>query len=152
MKKFEAPVLEVIEDFAMEPVYALSGTPETPDTPDTPDGDWKIWTEWRNHNTGSHSELAIIAKNDGKLSGDGITMTFICIGFKLASVKDSSGYMVSNVSESGFTIYRNGHFNPNERIEFNIQITAADSPYHGSVAQTGQVCPHKVVCTSYITC
>ena len=27
MKKFEAPVLEVIEDFAMEPVYALSGTP-----------------------------------------------------------------------------------------------------------------------------
>ena len=83
---------------------------------------------------------------------EGITMTFICIGFKLASVKDSSGYMVSNVSESGFTIYRNGHFNPNERIEFNIQITAADSPYHGSVAQTGQVCPHKVVCTSYITC
>ena len=150
MKKFEAPVLEVIEDFAMEPVYALSGTPDTPDTPDTPKGDWDITAEWRNHNSGSHSELAIIGVHHGSHSGDGLTMTFSCHGFKLASIKDTGGYTFTNVTESSFTVYRNGHFNPTERFEFNIQITASDTPYEGSVAHTGDVCPFKVICTSYI--
>lgn len=148
MKKFEAPVFEAIDDFAMEPVYASSGTPDTPDKPS--DDKWKITTSWRNHNSGSHSELAIIGVHAGSKSGEGITMNFICEGFELASVKDSSGYTVSNVSKNGFTIYRNGHFNPTERFEFNIQIVASDSHYHGAVGQTGQDCPARVYCTSYI--
>ncbi len=147
MKKFEAPVLEVIEDFAMEPVYALSGTPDTPDTPDKPKGDWEGKGEWRNHNSGSHSELAIIAKNNGSTSGEGIIIDCTCNQINFETITDSSGYPVSMLGPHSFRIYRNGHFNPGERIEFNIQVIDKNSPYHGSVAQTGQPCPHVVQCT-----
>ena len=148
MKKFEAPVLEVIEDFAMEPVYALSGTP---DTPDKPDGDWDITTYWPSHNSGSHSVLAIVANNTGSLSGDCITMEFLCKGFKLSTISNTSGYQASIINDKTFKIYRNGHFNPGERIEFNIELTASDTNYGGAVGKTGEVCPHQVICTSYIT-
>lgn len=151
MKKFEAPVLEVIEDFTMEPVYALSGTPDTPPEEEAK-GCWKITAEWRNHNSGSHSELAIIGVHNGDHSGEGITMTFVVHGFKLECIKDSGGYVFSNVSETGFTVFRNGHFNPTERFEFNIQIQAKDTPYKGAVAHTGDVCPHKVICIAYTEC
>lgn len=149
MKKFETPVLEVVESFTMEPVYAISGKPDTPHEHEDPKGDWKIWTEWRNHNSGSHSELAIIGVHSGSHSGNTLTMDFCCCDFKLDYVKDNSGYAVSNVSETGFTITRNNFFNPTERFEFNIQLVAKDSQYHGAIGQTNCPCPARVICVSY---
>lgn len=151
MKNYVAPHLEVINE-RVEGIYAISGNPSDPDPepmpPPTPDG-WGIHCEYRNHNSGSHSEVAIIAMNNGSKSGDCLTMHFSISDFRLDCIKDSSGYTVSNVSETGFTIIRNGHFNPGERIEFNLQIIAKDSQYHGSVGKTGEYMPCKIECTGY---
>lgn len=153
MKRFESPVLETVTEVeGMERAFVGSGiTPgNDPDKPVVPaEGCWKITTEWRNHNSGSHSELAIIGNHQGDHMGESITMNFAVQGFKLATVKDSSGYLVSNVSETGFTITRNNHYNGTDRFEFNIQLTASDSSYSGAVGVTGQPCPHQVICTGY---
>ena len=149
MKKFEKPVFAECSEFT-EGIYASSGwVPVTP--PDTPKGDWVIECDWANHNSGSHSELKIKGHNYGNLSGDCLTMHFRIMDFRLDTIKDMGGMIFSNISESGFTITRNNHFNPNENFEFNIQITCKNSPYEGSVGKTGEYCPHKVHCVSYFT-
>lgn len=144
MKDYCFPEITVIGD-SMEGVYAASGfvpgeppiTP-IPVIPSTPEGDWRITCEFRNHNSGSHSEVAIIAKNNGTKSGECLIMHIGLTGNKfLKAVPDTSGYSVSNVSPTGFTITRNGHFNPNERVEFNIQVTTDQSDSKGSFGTTG---------------
>ena len=150
MKNYVCPELKVIGD-TMEGVYAASGWKNPPATPTPiPYIGWDIHCEYRNHNSGSHSEVAIIALNTGSMSGDKLTMSFQIKDFKLDYVKDSSGYQVTNVSENGFTIVRPGHFNPGERIEFNIQIVVKDSKYHGSVGVTGEYYPCNIVLSSLL--
>lgn len=141
MKNYESPVL-LDSMITLEGVYAASGSiPEEPSVPpETPTGGLNVRCEFRNHNSGSHSEVAIIVEPQN-VSGECITMSFGIRDYRLDTVKDSSGYQVSNVSETGFTICRPGHFNATDRIEFNIQITIKDSPYHGSVGKTGQDIP-----------
>lgn len=176
MKNYNSPEVKIIDEF-IESVYASSGEPGPgpnpgpgPDPgpgpnpgprPDpgpgpNPSGDWDIHCEYRNHNSGSHSEVAIIAINKGQKSGDNLKMDFrVGSDIKLSYVKDSSGYLVSNVTETGFTIYRNGHFNPNERIEFNIQIVVSytshphKNDHLGAVGITGDYCPCSIECYSY---
>lgn len=153
MKKFEAPVLEIVDELTMEPVYAASGyVPKDDDKPTPCGGDWDIHPDWRGHNSGGHSELHIGGHNNGKCSGEGITMHFQCVGFKLDYVKDTSGYQVFNVNENSFSMYRQGHFNPGETIGFVIQLVAKDTQYHGAVGKSGEGTPCRVVCTSYTTC
>ena len=154
MKEFVKPIIAECEDLT-EGIYAASGydpivPPEVP--PPTPVNEWNIRCEYRNHNSGSHSEVAIIGNNYSSSSGEGLLMTFQIRGFRLDTIKDSSGYDVSNVSETGFTIFRRGHFNPGERVEFNIHITCKDSPYHGSVGKTGEYIPCNITCISCIPC
>lgn len=153
MKNFVIPEIEDLSEVVLEPVYTASGwTPENPPEDPTPKGDWDISTHWCNHNSGSHSELAIVGVHSGKTCGESITMVFQCIGFCLNKVKDNGGFIVSNETESGFTITRFGHFNPTERFEFNIQVTAKDSLYHGAVGKTGeQVVGKSVKCISYFS-
>ncbi|MBE5936666.1 MAG: hypothetical protein E7265_01395 [Lachnospiraceae bacterium] len=152
MRNYTAPNLTEINDI-VEGVYASSGAmvtePPLPTAAPNTIVDWDISCSYRNHNSGSHSEVAIIGLNMGNNSGDSILMNFLVSGFRLDTVKDSSGYPVSNVTETGFTIFRPGHFNPNERFEFNIQITAKDSPYHGSIGKTGEYLPCTISLVSY---
>ena len=149
MKKFNAPTLTVVDGYALEPVYACSGTETTDKTEEKTDGDWDVTCEWRNHNTGHHSELAIKGKHHGDCSGNTLKMDMVCNGFKLDSIKDNGGYPVSNVCESGFTITRNNFYNATDQFEFNIQLTCEDSPYQGSVTKTGSTTSCKVICSSY---
>ncbi len=151
MKNYEKPIIDNV-GIVTEGVYAASGSvPAVPIEPIVPKlVDWEIKCSYCNHNTGSHSEVKIDAHNYGTKSGEGITMFFVVRGFKLDTVKDSSGYVVSNVTETGFTIYRKGHFNPNENIVFVIQITAKDSKYHGSVGVTGVDMPCEIYCCGYM--
>lgn len=147
MKNYESPVL-LDSMITLEGVYAASGSiPEEP--PEQPTGGLNVRCEFRNHNSGSHSEVAIIVEPQN-VSGECITMSFVINGYRLDTVKDSGGYPVSNVSESGFTICRREHFNATDRIEFNIQITIKDSKYHGSVGETGKEIPCPIYCTSYM--
>ncbi len=151
MKNYSSP--ELTELSSIEGIYADSGSYHM-DPPPEDGGDddgWNIRCEWRNHNTGHHSELAIIGEHHGKLSGESMTMNMRVDGFRLDYIKDCGGMIVTNVSESGFTITRHNHFNATERFEFNIQITCKNSPYEGSVGKTGEYCPHKVHCVSYFT-
>ena len=144
MKDYCFPEITVIGD-SMEGVYAASGfvpgeppiTP-IPVIPSTPEGDWRITCEFRNHNSGSHSEVAIIGVHNGTKPGESITMNIGVMGNKLLKeVKDNGGYPVSNVSPTGFTITRNGHFNGTDRFEFNIQVTTEQSDKTGSFGTTG---------------
>ena len=145
MKKFIEPALIMVDELRMEPVYAASGyTPDEPDGPENgPGGDWEITTDWTHHNTGHLSGLAIKAKYKGTTQGDVLTATFICHGFKLSRILSSSGFPVSNVSETGFTVTRYNHFNPGESVVFNLEITCKNSAYNkdnpngeGAVADT----------------
>lgn len=148
MKKFEKPVFAECSEFT-EGIYASSGwVPVTP-PPDGPKGDWVIECDWANHNSGSHSELAIKGHNYGNLSGECLTMHFRIFDFRLDTIKDTGGLIFSNISENGFSITRNIHFNPNENFEFNIQITVKDSLYKGSYGQTGVPCACNIKCVGY---
>ena len=149
MKSFKAPTLTVVDGYALEPVYACSGTKNTEEVEDKTQGDWDMTTHWCNHNSGRHSELAITGVHHGDCSGETVTMNMQCVGFKLAAIKDNGGWPVCNVTENGFTITRNNHYNATDRFEFNIQITASDSNYHGAVGKTGEACSESVICTSY---
>lgn len=157
MKNYLAPVLNDVND-KIEGVYAAgSGWNDEPTPTPTPHLSWDIRCEFRNHNSGSHSEVAVIGVQTNGFAGESITMNFkvdrsVC---DLLSVKDWGGMTISNVSADGFTITRINHFNPNERFEFNIQITATNSIYwedrghEGAVGHTGEwvECPIKL--TSY---
>ena len=152
MINYESPTFEKT-DIILEEICAGSGfvPPENPpDTPSNPG--WEYGCEYRNHNSGSHSEVAIICKNNGSQSGEGIRMHLTLSGYKLQSVPDSSGYSVSEVTENGFSIFRNGHYNPGERIEFNIQVVVSDSPYHGSIGKTGEYLPCHFKIDSFVPC
>ena len=150
MKEFNSPSFTELNNVFAEPIYAASGTSETSTETTTPsDGDWDITCEWRNHNTGHHSELAIKGKHHGTTSGNTLTMNLYVNGFKLDTIKDNGGYPVSNVCETGFTITRNNFYNANDQFEFNIQLTAKDSLYNGSVGKTGEATTCSVICTSY---
>lgn len=150
MKNYIAPVLIDMND-QVEGVYAASGVAPTP-KPDPSLGTWNIYCVYRNHNSGSHSEVAIICEKHGGKPVEGLVMNFTVKDFRLDTVKDNGGYQVSNVSETGFTIYRQGHLNGSDRFEFNIQVTAKDSKYHGSVGKTGEYLPCNIVCTGFRTC
>lgn len=148
--KFEAPAMDELAWVKTEETYVGSGNPTPTPVPEpTPDGDWTITAEWRNHNSGSHSELAIKGLHHGNHTGNTLTMYMAVRGFKLEKVKDCGGMQVSNVSESGFTITRNNFYNPTDNFEFNIQITASDSKYHGAIGVTGSPCAESVVCVRY---
>lgn len=149
MKEYIAPSLVEILD-KVEGVYAASGAGQTTPTPEIKQGDWDIHCEYRNHNSGSHSEVAIIGIHNGTHTGKKLTMVFRVEGIRLDTIKDNGGYSLLSYSETGFSIVRHGHFNPTERFEFNIQITIKDSPYHGSVGKTGEDIPCTIYCTSYI--
>lgn len=149
MKEYIAPSLVEILD-KVEGVYAASGAGQTTPTPEIKQGDWKIYCEYRNHNSGSHSEVAIIGIHNGTHTGNKLTMVFRVEGIRLDTVKDNGGNSVLSHSETGFSIVRHGFFNPTERFEFNIQITIKDSPYNGSVGKTGEDIKCTIYCNSYI--
>lgn len=147
--KFEVPVLDQLEWVNTEVSYVGSGVPSTEPEKPSEKGDWLITTGWANHNSGHHSELKIRGVHSGVHTGNSITMHFHVEGFKLATIQDSNGYAFANVSETGFSITRTGFYNGSDNFEFNIQITASDSPYQGSVGVTGQPCAALVICDSY---
>lgn len=149
MKEYIAPSLVEILD-KVEGVYAASGAGQTTPTPEIKQGDWDIHCEYRNHNSGSHSEVAIIGVHNGTHTGNKLTMVFRVEGIRLDTIKDDGGNSVLSHSETGFSIVRQEHFNPTERFEFNIQITIKDSPYHGSVGKTGEDIKCTIYCNSYI--
>jgi len=149
MKNYEKPILIDMND-QVEGVYAASGVAPTPTPPTF--GSLDIHCHFCNHNSGSHSEIAVVCEKHGGKSFDGIIMNFHIKDFRLDIVKDNSGFPVSNVSENGFTIFRQGHMNENDRFEFNIQVTCKDSKYHGSVGKTGDWLPCNVVCEGFRTC
>ena len=161
MKKFVEPTLIVMEDLRMEPVYAASGSvPVEPDGPGNgPGGNWDITTSWTHHNTGHLSGLQIRASYKGDTQGDVLSADFVVHGFKLASILSSSGFPVSNVSETGFTVTRYNHFNPGESVVFNLEITCKNSNFNkdnpngeGAVADTSNPATEAgvwVSCVSY---
>ena len=158
MKGYTSPKMEQIDNF-LEGVYAAGSgyvPAPSPEDPTVETGDWEIRCEWRNHNTGHHSEVAVIGVNNGPNSGESLTMHFAIdtSDFQLVYVKDKGGYEVYNESEGGFTITRRGHFNPGERFEFNIQIVVKGSPFNtentGSYGNTGTWYPCKITCTECI--
>lgn len=153
MRGYERPTITEFNE-SMEYICAASGTPNVPTvTPiETPPTEWDINCSYCNHNSGSHSEVKISAHNYGKSSGEVLSMTFRVEGFKLDKVIDSSGFTVTNVTEYGFTVTRNNHFNPGENVAFVIQITGDNgSGKVGAVGTTGVDMPCTIYCTSY-TC
>lgn len=119
-------------------------------------GDWDIRLEYRNHNTGSHSEVAVIGKHHGNHSGESLTMDIMMRnGFEIKQVKEASGCVVSNVTKDGFTITRNNHFNPTDNFEFNFQIVVSNGPKHpqtnhvGAIGTTGVYRACDLVCIYY---
>ncbi len=158
MKNYASPKIERIDNF-LEGVYAAGSgyVPSiVPEEPKPVIGGWEISCEWRNHNTGHHSEVAIKGINNGLISGESLTMHFAIntSDFQLVSVKDNGGCEVYNVSEGGFSIIRRGHFNPGEKIEFNIQIVVKGSQFNkdntGSYGITGTWYPCSITCTGYM--
>lgn len=143
MREFISPDIEVMDDIVLEPVYAASGG-----TYIKKEGDPDIYTQFKGHNSGSHSELALIVVNPGK-AGECIVIDFVCKGCRLDYVKDAGGIGISGVCENGFTATRRGHFNANDRIELNIQVVVKDSPYHGAVGKSGDYVPTTFFCSGY---
>lgn len=119
-------------------------------------GDWDITLEYRNHNTGSHSEVAFIGVHHGNHAGEVLKMDVIMKnGFEIKEVRETSGCVVTNLSKHGFTITRRNHFNPTERFEFNIQVVVSNGPVHpethhiGAIGKTGEYRACDLVCVRY---
>lgn len=151
MKNYVAPSMTEMFD-KVEGVYAASGAVTPGPKKDTPEDKWDITTNFANHNSGSHSELVIRGIHSGIKSGTGLYMNFFIKDFKLLTVKDWGDLVVSNVHENGFTVFRKNFYNASDRFEFNLQITAKDSPHggnKGAVGVTGTYCPCNVVCVGY---
>lgn len=151
MKEYDRPMMSEM-NIITEGVYAGSGTPDIPDIPDDPpsDGSWTVNTEYTSHNSGSHSEVRLNASYSGSTSGDVLILNFAVTGFTLYDVKDSSQYSVSNVSENGFTIRLDGHFNPGHNYGPVIQIRCKKGDNKiGAVGVTGVSMPCTIKCSSY---
>lgn len=138
MVNYAKPEMNYVSGLA-EGVYADSGKKPG-------DDGWTATTEYRNHNSGSHSEVHIKATHSGKKEGNTVVMDFVVKDMRLEAIVDNGGATVSNVCETGFTLTRTGHFNPTDNIEFNIQITIKDSPYGGAAGVTGQDKPCTIYC------
>ena len=145
-KAFVSPEIVSISLEETEGTYGVCGSGDIPE----PKGDWDIACRYDGHNTGHHSIVHVQANHHGNYSGDCLTMTFkINNGFKMKEVNNASGTWVRKLSESRFTITRNGHFNPNESVGFCFELVVENSPYHGSIGKTGGDRPCDVECVSY---
>lgn len=92
---------------------------------------WHWHTEYRNHNTGHHTEVAIIGVHTGHDSEPcSMTLDFHT-DFAFGYVKDAGGDWIATNRPDGFTLTTNQWkkivlCNPKDRIEFNIQIVTAN--------------------------
>lgn len=127
------------------------------DTPGDNECGWTIKTRYVDHNSGSHSVVEIALEYNGNCEGyDTIAMSFkMRNNFKLDYVKDSQGYLVTNVNEGGFVLTGTFHHNRTEKVTINIQIVVKNGPerngHRGAAGITGVFKECDVVCTHH-TC
>ncbi len=141
MVDYTKPEMSYVGSLA-EGVYADSGKPEK--------NDWRVITEYRGHNSGSHSELWINAHNNGKKSGTTVKMHFHTDAFKFLSVGPTGDnkITISNITENSFDITWIDAFNPNQDIAFIVQFVIQNSPYGGAACPSGDTTtPSAVFCT-----
>lgn len=159
MKNFEIPEIVTLDLTMTETDAFGSGTTGgNSNITDYEKDDWKVYTIWCNHNTGSHSELKVVAHNYGSKSGSALKMSFVNIGFNMTSLTPGQGaaVTVSNQTATSFDLTWRDAINPNQEIGFVMQLTCSDGPKHpetghtGAVGITGQACDKKVICTSAV--
>lgn len=141
MKAFEMPTVDRLDFVNTEAAYTASGSvPVVPEEPKPdPKNDWEVSTEFRGHNSGSHSELAIIGHYNGSQQCHELTVDLAIFGgFTLVSVKDYGGKTITNVSPSGFSVTVSDCFNNGHNLQFNIQVVLkSPNGYVGAAAGPG---------------
>ena len=137
MKGYEKPiVLENIELF--EAVYAESGYVEPPSG--------SVTAQWKNHNSGSHSEISVDA-SVGPVPGNYIRVT-VTIHGNVRGIDGLSGPGDTSYVVNGNTVVftRVAAFNPNESFHFSIDKAICDdsgidnhdtTTHQGSFFETG---------------
>ena len=110
-----------------EGIFAQSGTEDKPS--------FKVEVRWEGHNSGSHSEVQVLAYENAGKSGESlhITLTFTGTGdiSSMSEVTNATSYTRDgNVIE----IYRVGHYNSGEKFSFGIpDIRFTESTYQGGI-------------------
>ena len=110
-----------------EGIFAQSGTEDKPS--------FGVTVMWEGHNSGSHSEVQVLAQETAGKSGENlhITLTFSGKGAidSMGNITNATDYTRNgNVIE----IYRNGHYNANETFSFMItDIRFTESQYKGGI-------------------
>ena len=111
-----------------EGIFAQSGTE------DKPSFDVKVM--WEGHNSGSHSEVQILASETAGKSGENLHITLVFNGNgEIASMGDITN-TTSKPTRNGnvIEIYRNGHYNAYETFSFMItDIRFTKSQYEGGI-------------------
>ena len=133
MKNYEKPV--IIESSVMfERVFAESGTIDE----GTPDFSWDV--TWRNHNSGSHSEMEVHGYNGSAKGGNYVSVTINFIGEGvITGVGTISKATGMSWNENSITMWYEGVYNPREDIIFGIAfVTFSESPSHGAYHLTGE--------------
>ncbi len=96
---------------------------------------FSVEVKWEGHNSGSHSEVQVIATETAGKPGESlhITLTFIGKGH-IESIRSITN--VSSYTRNGdvIEIYRQEHYNQSERIAFMIDdIRFSESQYEGGI-------------------
>ncbi len=110
-----------------EGIFAQSGTEDKPS--------FEVEVRWEGHNSGSHSEVQVKARETAGKSGENlhITLTFNGNG-AIDSIADISNVTSYTRNGNVIEIYREGHYNANENFSFMItDIRFTESQYTGGI-------------------
>ncbi len=110
-----------------EGFFAQSGSEDQPS--------FSVEVRWEGHNSGSHSEVQVIAKETAGMPGESlhITLTFAGKGH-IDSMKNITNATSYTRNGDIIEIYRQAHYNPNETFSFMIEdIRFSDSQYEGGI-------------------
>lgn len=130
MSNYEKPVV-IDEDEMFEGVFAESG--DLPGGGGTPGFD--VTVKWEGHNSGSHSEVNVLAHENKGCGGEYLKVTVAFSG--AGDIESMSGVTnCTSWSRNGnvIEIVRQGHYNQGETFSFMIpDIRFTNSQYEGGV-------------------
>ncbi len=123
----DAPSGDEHED-NLESVFAQSGSGG--------DAGWNVEVKWEGHNSGSHSEVQIIARETGGSAGENIHIHLTFNGKGNIVSTDQGVNNCTSWTRNGneIDIYRSGHYNKGESFSFMIpDIRFTESQYEGGI-------------------